>query len=140
MSDRATRGELRELARAELALPAPETDEPALPAPETDEPAAPALPEQKEGEAVATGADPEPDGNARYRRRVLLTLGAIALALVVYWGSGYVLAYTDDAYVTSDLVAVAPQISGRTIAVPIVDNQTVTKGQPLAEIDPTLFS
>ncbi len=104
---------------------------------------APAPPElelvKKDDPPQATGAEPEADGNARYRRRVLLVLSAIVLALVLYWASGYVLAYTDDAYVTSDLVAVAPQISGRIIAVPIVDNQTVTKGQILAEIDPTPF-
>ena len=33
----------------------------------------------------------------------------------------------------------APWITGRIVAVPIVDNQTVTKGTPLAEIDPTPF-
>ena len=76
---------------------------------------------------------------ARYRRRVLLVLLGLAAALGLYWGSSYVFAYTDDAYVTSDLVAVAPQITGRIIAVPIVDNQTVTKGTVLAEIDPTPF-
>ena len=75
----------------------------------------------------------------RYRRRVLLALGSIVLALGLYWGSSYVFAYTDDAYVTSDLVGVAPQITGRIVAVPIVDNETVTKGKLLAEIDPTPF-
>ncbi len=76
---------------------------------------------------------------ARYRRRVLLVLLGLAAVLGLYWGSSYVFTYTDDAYVTSDLVAVAPQITGRIIAVPIVDNQTVTKGTVLALIDPTPF-
>jgi membrane fusion protein, multidrug efflux system len=76
---------------------------------------------------------------ARYRRRVLLVLSAIALALVLYWASGYVFAYTDDAYVTSDFVNVAPYVSGRIVSVNIVDNQAVTKGMVLAEIDPTPF-
>jgi len=76
---------------------------------------------------------------ARYRRRVLLVLLGLAAALGLYWGSSYVFAYTDDAYVTSDLVAVAPQITGRIITVPIADNQTVAKGTVLAEIDPTPF-
>jgi membrane fusion protein, multidrug efflux system len=93
----------------------------------------PALPE-------AT-AMPDPDALAarRYRRRVLLVLAGLAAALVAYWGASYVFAYTDDAYVTSDLVAIAPYITGRIVAVPIVDNQTVTKGTLLAEIDPTPF-
>lgn len=76
---------------------------------------------------------------ARYRRRVLLVLSAIALALGLYWASGYVLAYTDDAYVTSDLIAVAPQITGRIVAVPIVDNQPASQGSLLAQIDPQPF-
>src|SRR5487761_1833407 len=76
---------------------------------------------------------------ARYRRRVLLVLLGLAAALGLYWGSSYFFAYTDDAYVTSDLVAVAPQIPGRIVAVPIADNQSVTKGTALARIDPTPF-
>lgn len=76
---------------------------------------------------------------AHYRRRVLLVLGTIALALGLYWASSYVFAYTNDAYVTSDLVAVAPQITGRIVTVPIVDNQTVKKGMLLAAIDPQPF-
>jgi membrane fusion protein, multidrug efflux system len=87
-------------------------------------------------------AKPEPDSRAaarRYRRRVLLVLAALAGAALLYWRASYVFAYTDDAYVTSDLVAVAPQITGRIVAVPIVDNQTIAKGMLLAEIDPTPF-
>jgi multidrug resistance efflux pump len=128
MSERGTRAQLHELARAESAPPEAE----AVPSPP------PAL-EQQSGEAGAAAVDPEVDGAARYRRRVLLVLSSIALALVLYWASGYLFAYTDDAYVTSDLVSVAPYISGRIVSVNIVDNQAVTKGTVLAEIDPTPF-
>src|SRR6516225_10506091 len=89
--------------------------------------------------AAAGAPDPHAAGAARYRRRVLLVLSAIALALGLYWASGYFFAYTDDAYVTSDLVSVAPYISGRIVGVNIVDNQTVKKGELLATIDPTPF-
>ena len=128
MSDRGIRTQLRRLARAEPAPP--EAEEPPSPTP---------APEQQDREGAAPGAESEADGTARYRRRVLLVLSAIALSLALYWASGYVLAYTDDAYVTSDLVAVAPQISGRILSVNVVDNQAVTKGMVLAEIDPTPF-
>src|SRR5205823_382239 len=89
--------------------------------------------------AEVANADQEAASAARYRRRVLLVLSAITLALVLYWASGYVFAYTDDAYVTSDFVDVAPYISGRIVSVNIVDNQTVKKGDLLATIDATPF-
>src|SRR5208283_4347552 len=85
---------------------------------------------------LATAADEQEKSAAGYRRRVLLVLSALVAALVLYWASGYVFAYTDDAYVTSDLVGVAPQVSGRIVAVQIVDNQSVTQGSLLATIDP----
>jgi membrane fusion protein, multidrug efflux system len=122
MSDLGTRAPLREVARA-----------PAEPPPLSP------LPENDGVSADAAGADPQAASAARYRRRVLLVLSAIVLTLVLYWGSGYVFAYTDDAYVTSDLVSVAPYISGRVVSLSIVDNQTVTKGSVLAELDPTPF-
>jgi membrane fusion protein, multidrug efflux system len=78
-------------------------------------------------------------GVGGYRRRVLLVLSSIALALALYWASGYFVAYTDDAYVTSDFVDVAPYISGRIDSVNVIDNQTVKKGELLATIDPTPF-
>jgi membrane fusion protein, multidrug efflux system len=83
--------------------------------------------------------DPEAAAAARYRWRVLLVLAALAATAALYWGSSYVFAYTDDAFVTSDLVAVAPQITGRIVAVPISDNETVKKGMLLAAIDPRPF-
>jgi multidrug efflux system membrane fusion protein len=97
------------------------------------------LPEHDGAATGASGADPQAEGATRYRRRVLLVLSSIVLALVLYWASGYFFAYTDDAYVTSDFVSVAPYISGRIVSVNIVDNQTVKKGDLLATIDPTPF-
>jgi membrane fusion protein, multidrug efflux system len=99
------------------------------------------LPREEPSPRDAPVVEPSPEqaSAARYRRRVLLVLAAIALALILYWASGYVFAYTDDAYVTSDFVNVAPYVSGRIVSVNIVDNQTVNKGDLLATIDPTPF-
>jgi multidrug efflux system membrane fusion protein len=49
------------------------------------------------------------------------------------------LAYTGDAYVQSDLVSLAPQITGRIVAVHVADNQDVKEGDLLASIDPVPF-
>jgi multidrug efflux system membrane fusion protein len=97
---------------------------------------APQVEEKVPPSAAAADATAE---TRRYRRRVLLTLSAVVLAVVLYWASSYFFAYTDDAYVTSDFVNVAPYVSGRIVSVNIVDNQTVKKGELLATIDPTPF-
>jgi multidrug efflux system membrane fusion protein len=125
MSDLGVRTPLREVARAKPAEPETLPVEPKPLGPMPDH-------EGADGAAQAASA-------RRYRRRVLLILGAIALAFGLYWGSSYVFAYTDDAYVTSDFVSVAPYVSGRIVSVNIVDNQAVTKGSVLAEIDSTPF-
>jgi multidrug efflux system membrane fusion protein len=129
MSERTTQAVLREVPNA--AAPEP------LPSPS---PVPAAAPEPPNGApADASDTDDLAVGTARYRRRVLLVLSAMAIALALYWASGYFFAYTDDAYVTSDLVSVAPYVSGRIVSVDIVDNQTVKKGELLAMIDPTPF-
>lgn len=77
---------------------------------------------------------------ARSRLRRVITVGGTLLVLFILWESfTYFIAYTDDAYVRSDLVAVAPEVTGRIIAVHVVDNQPVKKGDKLATIDPLPF-
>ena len=79
-------------------------------------------------------------GLARSRLRRVLTVGGTLLFLFIAWEvTTYFIAYTDDAYVRSDLVAVAPEITGPISAVHVVDNQTVKKGDPLVTIDPVPF-
>ena len=127
MTDQDTTIRLREVARAQSR-------------PAEVDPAEPAPAHEKAGERPPeTTAKAQDTGVGGYRRRVLLVLSSIALALALYWASGYFFAYTDDAYVTSDLVSVAPYVSGRIVSVNIVDNQTVKKGEVLATIDPMPF-
>src|SRR5262249_110679 len=128
MSERTTQATLREVvredttvARGPMVLPQPAE----LPEPNHEESQPP--PPAPEKPAADTGS---------YRRRVLFVLSGIAAALGLYWASGYFVAYTDDAYVTSDLVSVAPYVSGRIVSLNIADNQTVKKGELLATIDP----
>ena len=68
-----------------------------------------------------------PPRRTTHRRRALLPLVAMGLALGLWWISGYVLAYTDDAYITSDAVQVTPQVAGPVEAVQVSDNQWVKR-------------
>ena len=70
----------------------------------------------------------------RWRRPGLAIICVLAAA-VLYWEITSFVAYTGDAYVTSDLVGVAPQVSGRIVAVYVRDNQVVRRGDKLVTID-----
>jgi multidrug efflux system membrane fusion protein len=72
-------------------------------------------------------------------RRIAIAFAAIVGIFAFYEIAATFLAYTADAYVQSDLVAVAPQVSGRITAVGVTDNQTVAWGDVLAMIDPVPF-
>src|ERR1700722_7022328 len=72
--------------------------------------------------------------------RVLITLAAVRLAawvgwarLAVYMGAPW----TPDATVRAYVVAMAPEVAGRIVELPVVDNKYVRKGDLLMEIDPT---
>ncbi len=79
--------------------------------------------------------------NPRIRR--LLLMVALPLVLVVlglwYWVHSERYQDTDNAYVVADQVSVAPQVAGRVISVPVSQNQAVTAGEVLLQIDPQPF-
>ena len=111
----------------------PEARDP-VPKPESD------APPQRPPDPQAPAPKPALPALARARLRRVITVGGTLLALFVLWEvMTYFVAYTDDAYVRSDLVAVAPEITGPIIAVHIVDNQEVKKGDKLVSIDPVPF-
>ncbi|MCP1238066.1 biotin/lipoyl-binding protein, partial [Gluconobacter kondonii] len=74
--------------------------------------------------------------------RVLLTLVVLALAIGLgrtMWDI-YVLApWTRDGRVRVYVVDAAPEVSGTVVAVPVVDNEFVHKGDPLFVLDPVRF-
>jgi multidrug efflux system membrane fusion protein len=117
---------------------------PAAPAVEPVPPPPPVAPPPVEPPPAAAATPPTaaaPLGPVvRSRLRRLITVGGTLLLLFILWETfTYFVAYTDDAYVRSDLVAVAPEVTGRIIAVHVVDNQTVKKGDKLVSIDPVPF-
>jgi len=73
------------------------------------------------------------------RMRVGLVVGGVLAAFALYEVTTSFVAYTSDAYVRSDLIAVAPEVTGRIVAVHVTDNQPVKSGDPLIAIDPVPF-
>ncbi|HYZ22456.1 MAG TPA: HlyD family secretion protein [Rhodopila sp.] len=77
----------------------------------------------------------------RSRKRVLLAaaglvaLGAAGFYGQEWWRVGRFVESTDDAYVQSDMVAVAPRIAGQVAEVLVADNQLVHRGDVLARLD-----
>src|SRR5262249_51698054 len=70
----------------------------------------------------------------------LVTAGLAALLGWAMWGA-YVLApWTRDATVRVYVVTMAPEVSGRIVELPVVDNQYVRKGDLLMVIDPTNYT
>jgi multidrug efflux system membrane fusion protein len=89
--------------------------------------------------AAAQKALPDRPLAPSYRKRALLALLVLAFVVVVWWGAGYVFAYTDDAFLTSDIVSITTEVSGPIAAVHVTDNGWVTRGSPLFTIDPVPF-
>lgn len=104
-----------------------------------DAPAAPA--------AHAGGGGPaaSPPSRSRRRNRTVLTIAAVALLLAIvivgifaWWYESHFIS-TDDAFIDTRIVAVAPRIAGQVVAVPVTDNQAVAPGAVLVRIDPTPY-
>jgi multidrug efflux system membrane fusion protein len=72
-------------------------------------------------------------------KRVGLVLAVLLGAFAAWEIITTLIAYTDDAYVRSDLVGVSPQVSGHVIGVHVADNQKVKRGDLLITIDPVPF-
>jgi RND family efflux transporter MFP subunit len=91
-------------------------------------------------------AEPAPrDTPSRRRLRIvppLITLAAVALAAALGWAmwDAYMgTPWTRDGTVRAYVVTMAPEVAGRIVELPVVDNQFVHKGDLLMVIDPTDF-
>jgi membrane fusion protein, multidrug efflux system len=76
------------------------------------------------------------------RRRILLIIAVIFLAIAALWAAYWVLVLsrrekTDDAYVNGNRVVISAQVSGTVIAVLADDTQLVNAGQVLVRLDAT---
>lgn len=74
--------------------------------------------------------------------RIAVTLTLVVIAAVLAWQAWryYMIApWTRDGRVRAEVVAVAPEVSGRVIDIKVTDNQYVKKGDILFIIDPERF-
>ena len=87
---------------------------------------------------------PDPAAERKSKRRRLIIFGVIgALVLIaavifgIYWWTTLRWFYsTDDAYTQADNSVVAPKVGGYIAKLLVTDNQRVTTGQTLVQIDP----
>ncbi len=93
----------------------------------------PVEPESKEPVDAATRGD----GGARRVAIVLLALLLGFLALHVALGQGT--PYTSEATLQAPVIGVAPSVSGDIVAVGVRDNQRVSAGNLIFQIDPSLY-
>src|ERR1700719_2198778 len=99
------------------------------------------------GDIPAAVWAPDPAARAVPRRRLrvvpaLVTLGSAALAIVLgqaMWRVYVEARWTRDGTVRAYVVTMAPEIAGRIVELPVVDNQFVHKGDLLMTIDPTNY-
>jgi len=91
----------------------------------------------------AIGESPQETAKPRNRRlRTILLVGGIIVVIggafltVRYLTFGQYQESTDDAYVQSDAITIAPKISGYVDRVFVSENQVVKTGDPLVQIDP----
>ena len=84
-----------------------------------------------------SASTPKATGNRRFIIIGVVVLLVVA-ALFFYWRSTYTVS-TDDAQVDGHLIQVSARIAGNITKVYIDDNEKVTAGQLIAEIDPTDF-
>jgi multidrug efflux system membrane fusion protein len=87
---------------------------------------------------MSAGADGNGERTRRLIGRVVSTaiVGTAVLVGLYVTQQYYVYPRTDDAYVRANTVGIAPHVSGPIVHLPVVDNQRVSEGDLLFEVDP----
>ncbi|WP_206599287.1 biotin/lipoyl-binding protein [Methyloceanibacter stevinii] len=80
------------------------------------------------------------NGGSKLRWIALGVLFAITVIGVFgYWRYAEIYPSTDNAYTGADIVRIAPLVAGQVIEVYVEDDQKVSKGDPLFDIDPVPY-
>jgi membrane fusion protein (multidrug efflux system) len=80
------------------------------------------------------------EGPSLWQRPAAIIIGTIAIAALLIWAGGKVAkgfshVTTDNAFLATDIVSLAPKVSGQVVKVFVDDNQYVKAGDPLVQID-----
>lgn len=99
--------------------------------------------EQKQQREAPTAQPTVPAGEQRsfWRRAPVILLGTILLGIILFFGLSYLAdgwshESTDDAFLDTHIVTIAPRVAGQVQHVSVQDNQLVRKGDVLLELDP----
>jgi membrane fusion protein (multidrug efflux system) len=98
--------------------------------------------DQPRGEAQGRDDEQKPKRRNPLKNPKVLIIGGVVVLIVavlvlLYWLHARQFQSTDDAFVDTHIVRLAPQISGQVARVLVTDNARVEPGQVLVEIDPS---
>src|SRR6202789_2119292 len=93
----------------------------------------------KEGE---TGGDDSPPRKKKFYQTIWFKLALLVIvillgvALLLWWLNARQFEDTDDAFIDTHILHVAPQIAGQVVTLNVTDNQLVRRGQIVAALNP----
>lgn len=71
-----------------------------------------------------------------FKLAAVLIVVALIVGGVIWWLNARQFEDTDDAFIDTHIVHVAPQIAGQVIAIRVTDNELVHRGQVIADLNP----
>jgi membrane fusion protein (multidrug efflux system) len=88
---------------------------------------------------------PEDKKPSVFRRPKFIIIGGILLIIItvvglIWFQHSKSYESTDDAFIDTHSVTIAPQVAGQVIEIPVNDNQRVSAGDLLVQIDPSVFN
>jgi len=100
-------------------------------------------PTSGEGKSGPLGASPV-RRRSFWQRRPVIVLGTLVLGGLLHFGLGYLVESfthesTDDAFLDTNIIGVAPRVAGQVKKLYVTDNEPLEAGQLILEIDPSDF-